>query len=54
MQKSGQLQPAEQKKEAAPAQGGDGSLLDKVSEDAARQEGPPPEEAPSPAPSPAQ
>jgi tetratricopeptide (TPR) repeat protein len=46
MQKSGQLQPAaEQKKEASPAQGSDGSLLDKVSEDAARQEGPPPEEA---------
>ena len=45
MQKSGQLQPAAEKKEAAPAQGGDGSkLLDKVSEDAAREEGPAPEE----------
>jgi len=46
MKKSGQLQPAADKKDAAPAQGGDGSkLLDKVSEDAAREEGPPPEEA---------
>jgi tetratricopeptide (TPR) repeat protein len=47
MQKSGQPQPAaEQKKEAAPAQGGDGSkLLDKVSEDAAREEGPALEES---------
>jgi tetratricopeptide (TPR) repeat protein len=45
MQKSGQLQPAAEKKEAAPATRGDGSLLDKVSEEAERQEGSPPEEA---------
>jgi tetratricopeptide (TPR) repeat protein len=45
MKKSGQQQPAEQKKEATHAVGSDGSLLDKVSEDAARQEGTPPEEA---------
>ncbi|WP_224248968.1 tetratricopeptide repeat protein [Hyalangium gracile] len=45
MKKSGAQQPAdEERKEATPAQGGDGSLLDKVSEDAARQEGTPPEE----------
>jgi tetratricopeptide (TPR) repeat protein len=47
MQKSGQLQPAaEQKKETAPAQSGNGTkLLDKVSEEAAREEGSSPEEA---------
>ncbi|MBN1210198.1 MAG: tetratricopeptide repeat protein [Myxococcaceae bacterium] len=51
MKKSGQLQPdAEQKKEATPAPSGDGSLLDKVSEEAAREEGTPPEEAPATAP----
>lgn len=44
MKKSGQPQPAEPKKEAPHAPGGDGSLLDKVSEDAARQEGTSPEE----------
>jgi tetratricopeptide (TPR) repeat protein len=61
MKKNGAPQPAaEPQKEAKPAQG-DSSLLDKVSEDAARQEGTPPEEvapaedapASSPAPSPA-
>ncbi|HEX8702281.1 MAG TPA: tetratricopeptide repeat protein [Myxococcaceae bacterium] len=50
MQKSGQLQPAADQKKEAPAQGGDGAkLLDKVSEDAAREEGPPPPEEAAPA-----
>ncbi|HYH95458.1 tetratricopeptide repeat protein [Hyalangium sp.] len=45
MKKSGQPQPgAELKKEATPAPSGDGSMLDKVSEEEARQEGPLPEE----------
>ncbi|MDY7232981.1 tetratricopeptide repeat protein [Hyalangium rubrum] len=54
MQKSGQLQPAaDAKKEGAPA--GDGSLLNKVSEEAERQEGPPPEEVnPGAEPTPAE
>jgi tetratricopeptide (TPR) repeat protein len=52
MKKSGAPAPASEPKKEAPH--GDGSLLDKVSEDAARQEGTPPEEpASSPAPSPA-
>jgi tetratricopeptide (TPR) repeat protein len=46
MKKNGAPPPvAEPKKEATPAPKGDNSLLDKVSEDAARQEGTPPEEA---------
>ena len=44
MKKSGQPDPSEQKKEATPAPGANGSLLDKVSEEAARQEGPLPED----------
>lgn len=45
MKKSGQPDPAaEHKKEATTAPGANGSLLDKVSEEAARQEGPLPEE----------
>jgi tetratricopeptide (TPR) repeat protein len=53
MKKSGAPQPAaEPKKETPHAPGGDGSLLDKVSEDAARQEGTPPEEAAAPSPAP--
>jgi tetratricopeptide (TPR) repeat protein len=61
MLKSGQQQPAAAAPKKEAAQGKDGSLLDKVSDDAAREEGTPAEEAPpadeaapeEPAPAPA-